>query len=101
MHEASQSLIHQVSDSDPSKLKDTAHTEGWRLNPLFIRSQIQIDDCRFECNHLQTSQSLIHQVSVSDDPTDEHGVGDTGLSQSLIHQVSVSDSTLFFERKYR
>ena len=66
MHEASQSLIHQVSDSDPSKLKDTAHTEGWRLNPLFIRSQIQIDDCRFECNHLQTSQSLIHQVSDSD-----------------------------------
>ena len=39
--ERSQSLIHQVSDSDTICVM-RARIKNWRLNPLFIRSQIQI-----------------------------------------------------------
>ena len=44
-------------------------TEGgtiYRLNPLFIRSQIQIDKFDKYSINLIASQSLIHQVSDSD-----------------------------------
>ena len=50
----SQSLIHQVSDSD-NKLLQHQLDEKQRLNPLFIRSQIQII---FSCRAVWERESL-------------------------------------------
>ena len=64
--ELSQSLIHQVSDSDKQK-RQIRRLEKCSLNPLFIRSQIQmqLESCLLD-QDLCMSQSLIHQVSDSD-----------------------------------
>ena len=121
---SSQSLIHQVSDSDkiilllccadllslnPLFIRSQIQIQQrhrkenlcYRLNPLFIRSQIQIMRSILDTmGFMATSQSLIHQVSDSDISGILLGVAAI-MSQSLIHQVSDSDGTLFFERKYR
>ena len=61
----SQSLIHQVSDSDSTYDNTT--------------------------DSLEASQSLIHQVSDSDRSERHQQLEDYRESQSLIHQVSDSD----------
>ena len=61
------------------------------LNPLFIRSQIQmISSVTVRRSSLQ-SQSLIHQVSDSDHIKSCYMGVRVERSQSLIHQVSDSD----------
>ena len=62
----SQSLIHQVSVSDLT-LFCKSHLKLLSLNPLFIRSQIQSVHWTDGYLRQKMSQSLIHQVSVSDD----------------------------------
>ena len=96
----SQSLIHQVSVSEKMDWSD--YTQGGiGLNPLFIRSQFQIHNEMMVWQEEKESQSLIHQVSVSDMIITEKGWEKADESQSLIHQVSDSESALFFECKYR
>ena len=63
----SQSLIHQVSVSDPVVTNGGIVVGILSLNPLFIRSQFQIAEKEAAKDALgYMSQSLIHQVSVSD-----------------------------------
>ena len=66
-----------------------------RLNPLFIRSQIQIDEVRIS-NVARTaeSQSLLCQVSVSDGTNYGATYKDGSLFQSLLRQVSVSERSI-------
>ena len=65
------------------------------LNPLFIRSQFQMEMVPFQApeKFAIQSQSLIHQVSVSD-PSWPSPACFLLSSQSLIHQVSVSDERI-------
>ena len=60
------------------------------LNPLFIRSQFQITGMTSHSDNDTSSQSLIHQVSDSDTEVIRVSVAQFE-SQSLIHQVSDSD----------
>ena len=60
----SQSLIHQVSDSNAVYLK-LQEIERLCLNPFFIRSQIRTIENGFKISGITKSQSLIHQVSDS------------------------------------
>ena len=61
----SQSLIHQVSVSD-AEVEYVKKIIRLGLNPLFIRSQIQMYKPSSTSHQFTSSQSLIHQVSDSD-----------------------------------